>query len=55
MGTKLLPKLRSGEERKLGIDLSVTVDGSRAEYLLQELQQILADLGIAENVMIHTH
>ena len=52
LGTKLLPKLRSGEELKVGIDLVVTVDGSTAEGLRADLQQILTDLGIADQVTV---
>jgi len=50
LGTKLLPKLKSGDELKVGIDLSVTIDGSSAEHLLGDLRQILNDLGIADQV-----
>ena len=52
LGTKLLPKLRAGEELKVGIDLVVTVDGSLAESLSADLQQVLADLGLSETVAI---
>jgi len=52
MGTKLLPKLRSGEDLKVGIDLSVTVDGAVVESLRADLQRILEDLRIADKVEI---
>ena len=52
MGAKLLPKLRSGEELKIGISLSVKVDGSSVAYLVDELNQVLEDLGLNENVRI---
>jgi len=52
LGTKLLPKLRSGDDLKVGIDLVVTVDGALAESLRGDLQQILDDLGIADRAEI---
>ena len=52
LGTKLLPKLRSGDDLRVGIDLSVTVDGVAAESLRSDLRQILDDLGIADKVEI---
>jgi hypothetical protein len=52
LGTKLLPKLRSGADLKVGIDLRVNVDGPAAENLIEDLRQILQDLGIAEKVEI---
>ena len=52
LGTKLLPKLRSGADLKVGIDLRVNVDGAAAENLIEDLRQILQDLGIADKVEI---
>ena len=52
LGTRLLPKLRSGDDLKVGIDLVVTVDGALAENLRSDLQQILDDLRIAHRVEI---
>jgi len=52
LGTKLLPKLRSGDDLKVGIDLRVTVDGASTESLRGELRQILDDLGIVDKVEI---
>jgi len=52
LGTKLLPKLKSGQDLKVGIDLVVTTEGSAAEALRVDLQQILADLGISGQVSV---
>jgi len=52
LGTKILPKLRSGSDLKIGIDFSVTVDGDVAGILLSDLRQILNDLGLSEKVDI---
>ena len=52
LGTKLLPKLKSGDDLKTRIDLRVTVDGTVAANLVGELRQILEELGIADKVEI---
>jgi preprotein translocase subunit SecD len=52
LGTKLLPKLRSGADLKVGIDLCVKVDGAAADNLVQDLRQILQDLGIRDKVEV---
>lgn len=52
IGTKLLPKLRSGEDLKVGVELSVTVDRSVGNNLLLDLRQILDDLGVSEQIDI---
>ena len=54
IGIKLLPKLRSGKDLSLGIDLSVTVGTPFASNLEADLQQILADLGLSDRVRIET-
>ena len=55
IGIKLLPKLRSGKDLSLGIDLSVTVGTPFAPNLEDGLRQILADLGLSDRVRIRTH
>lgn len=52
LGTKVLPKLRSGSELKIGINFSVTVEGGVAQSLETDLKQILDDLGLSERVRI---
>ena len=52
LGTKVLPKLRSGSELKIGIDFSVTVDGQLAFSFESDIQQILEDLGLTGRVKI---
>jgi hypothetical protein len=52
LGTKILPKLRSGTDLKIGLDFSVTVKAERAGSLAGELQQILQELGLAESVRV---
>ncbi|MGC8731603.1 MAG: DUF499 domain-containing protein [Halothiobacillaceae bacterium] len=52
LGTKVLPKLRSGSDLKVGVDFSVTVTRDVAGSLTADLRQILDDLGLADKVQI---
>ncbi len=52
LGTKLLPKLRSGSKLKIGIEFLVTVNFELAESFQKDLKQILDDLGLTERVRI---
>ncbi|MEW6542166.1 MAG: DUF499 domain-containing protein [Nitrospirota bacterium] len=52
LGTKVLPKLRSGSDLKVGVDFSVTVRTDVALSLTSDLRQILDDLGLADKVRI---
>ncbi len=52
LGTKVLPKLRSGSNLRIGVDFSVVVEGSQASQLESELRQILDDLGLSDSVRI---
>lgn len=52
LGTKILPKLRSGDNLSVGVEFSVSVDESVAPGLLAELRQALADLGLSEQVQV---
>ena len=50
LGTRVLPKLRTGKNLKIGIDFSVTVEAANANDLQVELKQILTDLGLQDSV-----
>ncbi|MGO9918051.1 MAG: DUF499 domain-containing protein, partial [Isosphaeraceae bacterium] len=50
LGTRVLPKLRTGKDLKIGIDFSVTVEAAKADVLQVELKQILTDLGLEDSV-----
>jgi hypothetical protein len=52
LGTKILPKLRSGSELKIGLEFAVTVSADAANGLATELRQILQELGLAEAVKV---
>jgi len=50
LGTKILPKLRSGADLKVGVDFSVTVNAAVAEGLASDLRQIVQELGLTATV-----
>ncbi|MBC7170403.1 ATP-binding protein [Candidatus Bipolaricaulota bacterium] len=52
LGTKLLPKLRSGSDLKVGVDFSVTINRDAFASLKSDLLQILDELGLAGTVEI---
>ena len=45
LGTKLIPKLRSGDGLRISVSISVEVSKSQAGSLKSELAQVLEDLG----------
>ncbi len=46
LGTRLIPKLRSAANLTIRVDVSATVDGSAADDLVDDLEQIRRDLGL---------
>jgi hypothetical protein len=52
LGTKILPKLRSGSDLRIGLEFTVTVKADAAGSLAAELQQILQELGLGEAVRV---
>ena len=52
LGTKVLPKLRSGADLRVVVDFSVTLDANLARSMQADLCQILNDLGLADKVRI---
>jgi hypothetical protein len=52
LGTKVLPKLRSGSGLRVGINFSVTIGGDLARSFEADLKQILEDLGLTGRVRI---
>ena len=53
VGTKLLPKLRSGSQLEVRVEFSVTVESRLARNLIDELQQILSDLNLTDQLRIY--
>ena len=52
LGTRLLPKLRSGKDLSIGLELTVTVDAQSGPELAADLRQALHDLGLADVVRV---
>lgn len=52
LGTKLIPKLRSGTEVTAQVNFSVTLDSKAIASFEAELRQILDDLGLADKIRI---
>jgi hypothetical protein len=50
--TKILAKLRSGTDLRIGVDFSVTVRADGAAGLTSDLRLILRELGLAETVRV---
>jgi len=52
LGTKIIPKLKSGSDLKIGVDFSVAVSADSARNTESDLRQILEDLGLADKIRI---
>jgi hypothetical protein len=52
LGTKILPKLRSGADLRIGLEFTVTVKADTMGGLVAELKQILQELGLGEAVRV---
>lgn len=52
LGTKIIPKLKSGSDLKIGVDFSVTVSAESTRSLESDLRQILEDLGLVGKIKV---
>jgi hypothetical protein len=52
LGTKVLPKLRSGKDLGIGIDFRVGFSPEMAKSVKAEIRQILQDLGVASSMEV---
>ena len=52
MGTKIIPKLKSGSDLKIGVDFSVTLDARSVRGLESDLRRIIEDLGLVGRIKI---
>jgi hypothetical protein len=52
LGTKIIPKLKSGSDLKIGVDFSVTINADSIRTLEIELRQVIEDLGLAGKIKI---
>ena len=52
LGTRVLPRLRSGADLSIGVDISVNVGAASAGATEAELRRILKDLGLEDRVRV---
>ena len=52
LGTRVLPKLRAGDDLNVGIEFSVRVDTAFVKSMETDLEQILDDLGLRDQMRI---
>jgi hypothetical protein len=53
LGTKLLTRLKAGEDLQIDVESRVSVKSELASAFDAELRQVLDDLGLAGKVQIH--
>ena len=54
LGNRFLPKLRRGQNLKLGVDFAMEISTTDAARLQAELRQALSDLNLLGTVQIHS-
>ncbi len=52
LGTRVLPRLRAGSGLRIGLSLEVTLPGDSVEAMVEELRQVLEELGISSSVQL---
>lgn len=52
LGTKLIPKLKSSANLRLGLDFTFELEDRDAQQFVNDLKQTLADLGLAGSVKV---
>ena len=52
LGTKIIPKLKSGSDLKIGVDFTVTINAESVRNMEFDLRQILEDLGLKDKIKI---
>jgi hypothetical protein len=52
LGTKIIPKLKSGSDLKIGVDFTVTINVDSVRSIESDLRQILEDLGLKGKIKI---
>jgi hypothetical protein len=52
LGTKVLPKLRTGNDLRVNVDLSVSLNTELVRSMVSELRQILQDLDLEDRLRI---
>lgn len=54
LGTKVLPRLRSGSRVRVGVDLSAQVNADAAGSIVRELEQVLEELGVTQCLRVES-
>jgi hypothetical protein len=52
LGTKIIPKLKSGSDLKIGVDFSVTINAESVRSVESDFRQIIEDLGLKGKIKI---
>jgi hypothetical protein len=52
LGTKIIPKLKSGRDLKIGVDISTVLDMGNAKAIESDLRQVIQELGLGDKVRI---
>jgi hypothetical protein len=52
LGTKVLPKLRTGNDLRVDVDLSASLNTELVQSMVSELRQILQDLDLEDRLRI---
>jgi len=52
LGTKIIPKLKSGSDLRIGVDFSVTINADSVRNIESELRQIIEDLNLKDKIRI---
>ena len=52
LGTKIIPKLKSGSDLKIGVNFSVTINVESVRSVESDLRQIIEDLGLKGKIQI---
>jgi hypothetical protein len=52
LGTKIIPKLKSGTDLKIGVNFSATINSESARSVETDLRQIIEDLSLGDKIRI---
>lgn len=52
LGTKIIPKLRAGENLQLGVNFTVSMTADQARHFEQDIRQALEDLNLKDKIRI---
>ena len=52
LGTKLIPKLKAGNNLTLGLSFSLELSGLEAQQLISDFRQAIEDLGLSDALKI---